>query len=226
MASSKATAFPSKTVIFVRCHFVWARIKCPRESLKQHAKDVRWLRSWNAASTLHFNHVSLGFSQTELLPCIYSSRVAHLVVRDVYEPLTIVSMHLVMSFQCLLKYDERHSKWHHYVQPKFFKGVKSSDPQCLGFLNNICQKRNMSNFSQFQLAFATQSKVLPNTNSHAPPYNSQKHANHPQQPYHTRDMSPHIVHVVIVVGDASEHNLCKSSITNYVLYEGNSPWKG
>jgi len=68
-ASSKATASLSKTVIFARCYFVRARINCPRESLTQHAKDVIWLRSWNAASTLHFNHVSLDFSQTELLLC-------------------------------------------------------------------------------------------------------------------------------------------------------------
>jgi len=70
-ASRKATASPFKTVIFVRCHFVWARINCPRESLTQHAKDVIWLRSWNAASTLHFNYDSFNFSQTCTLfyPC-------------------------------------------------------------------------------------------------------------------------------------------------------------
>jgi hypothetical protein len=145
------------------------------------------------------------------------------MVRDVDEPLAIVAMHLLLSFLCLLKYDERRSKWHHYVQPKFAKEVKPPDQQCLGFLNNICQKQNLSNYSKFQLAFAAQSKVLPNTNSHAPPYYPQKHANHPQQPYHTKDMSPHIVHAVIVVGDASEDTPCKSFITYYVLYEGNSP---
>jgi len=59
-------------------------------------------------------------------------------------------------------------------------------------------------------------EVLPNTNPHAPPYNPQKHANHPQQLYHTRDRPPHIVH-------ASRHTPCKSSLTNYVLYERNSP---
>jgi len=69
MASSKATASPSNTVIFARCHFVWAKINFPWESLTQHAKDVRWLHSWNVTSTLHFNHVSRSFSQIELLPC-------------------------------------------------------------------------------------------------------------------------------------------------------------
>ena len=39
------------------------------------------------------------------------------------------------------------------------------------------------------LAIAAQSKSLPNTNSHAPPYNPQKCVNHPQQSYHTRDKS-------------------------------------
>ena len=109
------------------------------------------------------------------------------------------------------------------MHPKFAKEVKPPDQQCLGFLNNIYQKQNLPNFSQFQLAVAAQSKALPNTNSYAPPYYPQKHANHPQHSYHTTDRSTHIKHVVIVIGDASEHTLCKSSIINYALYEGHSP---
>jgi len=38
-------------------------------------------------------------------------------------------------------------------------------------------------------------------NFHAQPYSPQKHVNHPQQLYHTMGRSPHIVHVVIEVGD-------------------------
>jgi len=41
---------------------------------------------------------------------LYSDRRAQLVVRAVYESLVIASMHPVMSIQCWLKYDERHSK--------------------------------------------------------------------------------------------------------------------
>ena len=81
----------------------------------------------------------------------------------------------------------------------------------------------MSNCSQFQLTVAAQSKALSNPNSNAPPYNPQEHVNRPQQSHHTRDISSHIVHVVIVIGDVSKHTLCKSSIINYELYEGNSP---
>jgi len=172
---------------------------------------------------LHFNHVSLGFSKLSCCLALYYARVAHSVVRDVYEPLAIADMHLVPSSQCSLMYDEHHSKWHHYVQPKFSKEVKPSNQQCLGFLNDIYKKQNLPNYSQFQLTVATQSKVLPNTNSHAPPYNLQKHVNYPQHLYHTRDKSPHIVHVMIVIGDASEHIPCKSFMTNFELYEGNSP---
>ena len=132
-------------------------------------------------------------------------------------------MHLVLSCQCSLKYDERRSKWHHYVQPKFAKEVKAPDHQCLSFLNDIYEKQNLSNCSQFQLAVASQSKDLPNTNPHTLHYNPQKHDNHPRQLYHTRKKSSHIAYVVRVIGDALEYNLCKSSITNYELYEGNSP---
>jgi len=145
------------------------------------------------------------------------------MVNDVYEPLAIAAMHPVMSSQCSLKCNEHHSKWHHYVQPKFAKEEESPDQQCLGFQNNIYQKQNLPTCSQFQLAVATQSKALPNTNSHAPLYNPQKHVNHPQQLYHIKDISVHIVHVEIVIGDASEHTLCKSSIINYEFYEGHSP---
>ena len=109
------------------------------------------------------------------------------------------------------------------MQPKFAKEVKPSNQQCLGFLSDIYQKQNLPICSHFQLAVAAQSKALPNTNSHAPPYNPQKHANHPQQPHHTRGRSSHVVHAVIVTGDALKHILCRSSITNYELYEGNSP---
>ena len=106
-------------------------------------------------------------------------------------------MHLVLSSQCSLKYDKRHSKWHHYVQPKFAKEVKPPDQQCLDFLSDIYQKQNLPNCSQFQLAVAAQSKARHNTNCHAPPYNPQKHVNHPQQPYHTRGISSHIVMLLI-----------------------------
>jgi len=41
---------------------------------------------------------------------LYYVRVAQAVVMVVYESLAIATMHLVLSFQCLLKYDERHSK--------------------------------------------------------------------------------------------------------------------
>jgi len=41
---------------------------------------------------------------------LYSARVAQLVVRAVYEPPAIAAMHLVLSSQCFLKYDKRHSK--------------------------------------------------------------------------------------------------------------------
>jgi len=41
---------------------------------------------------------------------LYSGRVAQPVVMDVYESLANAAMHLMLSFQCLLKYDERHSK--------------------------------------------------------------------------------------------------------------------
>ena len=85
------------------------------------------------------------------------------------------------------------------------------------------KKKNRPNCSQFQLVVAAQSKALPNINSHVPPYNPQKYANHLEQSYHTKDRSTHIVHVVIVIGDESEHTLCKSSIINYELYEGHSP---
>ena len=71
------------------------------------------------------------------------ARVAQPLEMDVYEPLAIITMHLVLPFQCLLKYDERHSKWYHYVQPKFSKEVKPPDQKCLGFLNNIRQKQNL-----------------------------------------------------------------------------------
>jgi len=54
MASSKATASPSNTIIFDRFHFVRARINYPQESLTQHVKDVRWLQSWNAATVFFF----------------------------------------------------------------------------------------------------------------------------------------------------------------------------
>ena len=120
------------------------------------------------------------------------------------------------------------------MQPKFAKEVKPPDLQCLSFRNNICQKQNLPNCSQCRLAIATQSKSLPNTNSHAPTKyvlyegilnNPQKHANHPQQPYHTRDRSPHIVHAVFVDEDTAKHTPCKSPLTNYVLYEGSSPSK-
>jgi len=41
---------------------------------------------------------------------LYYVRVAQAVVMVVYESLVIDVMHLVLSFQCLLKYGERHSK--------------------------------------------------------------------------------------------------------------------
>jgi len=66
---------------------------------------------------------------------LYYACVALPIVRVVYELLAIVVMHLVPSSQCSLMYDEHHSKWHHYVQPKFAKEVKPPDQQCLSFLN-------------------------------------------------------------------------------------------
>ena len=157
----------------------------------------------------HGIHITLSTTSHSVSPklslALYAARVAQSLVRTDYEPLAIYVMHLVLSSQWSLKCDERHFKCHHYVQPKFAKEVKPSDQQCLGFLNDIYKKQNMSNCSLFQLAVATQSKALPNTNSHAPPYNPQKHANHPQQPYHTMDMSSHVLHVMLVIGDASEH---------------------
>jgi len=54
---------------------------------------------------------------------LYYACVALPIVRVVYELLAIVVMHLVSSSQCSLMYDEHHSKWHHYVQPKFAKEV-------------------------------------------------------------------------------------------------------
>jgi len=38
-------------------------------------------------------------------------------------------------------------------------------------------------------------------------------------------VSSYIIHAVIVIEDAWEHTLYKSSTTNYELYEGNSPSK-
>jgi len=41
---------------------------------------------------------------------LYYARVAQPVVGVVYEPPAIVAIHIVLSSQCLLKYDECHFK--------------------------------------------------------------------------------------------------------------------
>jgi len=43
-------------------------------------------------------------------PALYFARVVQPMVRVVYKPLAIAAMHLVLSSQCSLKYDERRSK--------------------------------------------------------------------------------------------------------------------
>jgi len=63
--------------------------------------------------------------------------------------------------------------------------LKTKSAKLLSVPTRVCS--TIESPAQYQLSHAT--------------VHQKKHANHPQQSYHTRGRSPHIVHVVIEVGD-------------------------
>jgi len=87
-----------------RCHFVWARINCPRESLTQHAKDVKCY-----GHRMQHPHYTSTTTHT-VSPKLNCYLALYFAGEGFYEPLAIAAMHLMLSLWCLLKYDELHSK--------------------------------------------------------------------------------------------------------------------